>query len=578
MHYDFDRDAGHQQGDYPPVDARLAARRISPKTAAVFQIKPGSGGWTYPAELGGNQLRWKNYDSTSEKKYLWINGKTSDVSLYHGPDLEEAIQRACGACWFVSGEPDVWAMHSAGIPHVFSGFSENHVIDNLAEIMTQLGVKNLYIAPDRDDAGERWARLIAARMQNSGIELDVRRIPDSFGLKADIGRAWQQYERDDWPFERWLLGLERIQVVPAKEERKLSLSLEIKDQSSIPAEYRLAIAEALDVSGFREDGFSLQNISCPFHDDAKPSAKLHREVGLYCYAEGKVYLWTEVGEKIGVGSLKDYYAQLSVPPSTPQLSTEARESLIRRQMTSTARLLDVLYAAGVQPGEILSFHDMVSQGEKYGFTYDQVYRAVISKDGDDLDDWNNLPFKPGVFLLKQVPPEISAKNTRRGRKKKYFLLPSPEEVDEALRLTNHIKHYDPLSEDGLKDNFFYKAEVHSSLFHRKPGSYTRKLLGDRLNKAPGTQRRYEEATGVKVTPQYTREVILPEELSALPDYRKGRFKNEYLENEAGQKFPPTLRGAMKALQTGQIIYLVKQTANHYAPADTPFLTSESDGG
>jgi len=572
MFDDFDCNADCQQGNYPPVDERLAARRISPKTAGIFQIKPDSGGWSYPAELGGNQFRWKNYDSSSDKKYLWLNGKTSNVSLYHGPNLIEAINRAFGACWYVSGEADVWAMHSAGIPHVMSEFTENRVIDNLAEILAQLGVKTLYIAPDRDDAGDRWARLIAARLLDTGIELDARRIPNSLGLKADVGRAWQQYERDGWPFERWLLGLERIQVEPEKEERKTSPKLDINDQNAIPAEYRKAIAEALGVNGFGEDGFSLQNVSCPFHHDERPSASLHKESGLYCFKHGQHYLWTQVGEKIGLGSLKDFYAQKAVPPSTPQLSTEAREALIRHGMTNTARLLDILYTVGVCPGEILSYKDMISEGQKYGLTYNQVYGAVVFKKPEDVDDWNYLSFNRGVFLLKQVPPEISTKNKRRGRKEKYFLIPSPEEVDAVMSQNNRFRHYDPISEDGLRKDSQYKAEVHVALFIRKPGCYTRKLLGDRLAKTAGTQRRYEKATGVRVTPQFTKEIMTLEDLDTLPDHRKGRYRNQYLENKGGQKYPPTLYGAYKALQTGQVIYLVKQTANHYSvPAAEPCL-------
>ena len=97
---------------------RLVERRINQETIAIFDIQPFDNGWKYPIPGGG--YRWKNAESQAEPKYRWLDGKPETANFYHAQDIGSAIYNAGGACWFVSGEADVWAMQSAGIAHVIS--------------------------------------------------------------------------------------------------------------------------------------------------------------------------------------------------------------------------------------------------------------------------------------------------------------------------------------------------------------------------------------------------------------------------------------------------------------------------
>ena len=103
---------------------RLIERKLTAETIAHFQIMPNGNGWQYPAAHG---TRWKNCNSNADPKYSWIGGKPWKAEFYHGPDLTQSITAAAGACWLVSGEPDVWALRSAGINHALSGFTEASV-------------------------------------------------------------------------------------------------------------------------------------------------------------------------------------------------------------------------------------------------------------------------------------------------------------------------------------------------------------------------------------------------------------------------------------------------------------------
>ena len=109
---------------------RLYERRLSAEVIATFQIEPHSNGWQYPASGG---VRWKNANSQAHPKYKWPNGKPENAEFYHAPDLIQSISNSRGALWYVSGEPDVWAMRAAGINHAMSGFTEASVSSKLSD-------------------------------------------------------------------------------------------------------------------------------------------------------------------------------------------------------------------------------------------------------------------------------------------------------------------------------------------------------------------------------------------------------------------------------------------------------------
>jgi hypothetical protein len=538
----------------------LENRRISPRTILSFQLTPDeiSTGILYPVP-NSNHLRWKNFDSQAKPKYQWRWEKPAAAKYYHAPDLSDSIQTNAGACWLVSGEADVWALHSAGIEHVLSaGYSESSVPLDLVTDLQYFGVTTLYLAPDRDDTGERWARKVAARLMGSGIELDVRRLPDALGVKADVGRAWQQYIREGWPFERWLLGLPRIDVEPDP-----ATTPQVTRQGDIPLEYRQLVAEALGVKRFGEKGYS-QELHCPFHMDDEPSAYLHEMFGLYCFACGQWFTWTKTGGQIGVGTLREYMAaHQTVHDGLPiQLWTEVREVLISHRLTTFSRCLDAIYMVGVQPGSIVTLESLVSSCSEYGFTASFIRRA-LKLGGDKREEQHpiSLQLRPLLSSLQQEDGDNFVKKSGRGRPPQEYRIPSPEEIGSTLKITATHRHYDPITLEGLRNDRRYRAEVMSARPSRRPGCYSRRELSEPLGLTPRTARRYDELAGLEVTPRFEETPLTTTDLMFLPTKRENFYT--WLKTESGKTFTPTQDGGARALKTGETVYLVKRLTNHY---------------
>ena len=506
---------------------RLYERRLSAEVIATFEIEPHANGWQYPAAGG---VRWKNANSQAQPKYKWIGGKPASAEFYHAPDLIQSISNSSGALWIVSGEPDVWAMHSAGISHTMSGFTEASVSSSLRDVLYSLGVLIVYIAPDLDPTGQQWARKIATALNGSGIELDCRALPAALGSKADLGKAWQQYELRI-PFERWLTGLTRFEpelIVTPKEAR---IEATGETLHNVPDDYRLAIIEKLGVLKFGSDGWSSltihkgkkggkkYNVLCPFHNDTHPSASVHKEIGLKCFSGcgGRVYLWHEIGERLGLGSIADWYRTHADIAQTvaPELTCELREALVKAGKTSAARAIEALYSIGFMPGDTF---EIAEAGKKLmdlvsAKTLRDVINSYKSADG------SFSLFFPTLLTLQQSTIEKTVKNSakrREGRPSKSLIMPSPSEIADNLGVRIG-SHYAKMPAEALKDRKIYRAEVIAALPRRKPGQYARKMLGELIGVTARTAQGYDELNKLKVTQIFNRQLLTAEDIAELPE-------------------------------------------------------------
>ena len=501
---------------------RLYERRLSAEVLQLFSIQPHGSGWQYPAAGG---VRWKNANSKAQPKYAWIGGKPESAEFYHAPDLVQSIQSSSGALWIASGEPDVWALRSAGINHALSGFTEASVRDSLRELLYSLGVLIVYIAPDLDPAGQLWARKIATALNGSGIELDCRALPEALGSKADLGRAWQQYELRI-PFERWLTGLPRFEpelIVTPKEAR---IEATGETLENVPDDYRLAIIERLGVLSFGSDGWSNKtvykgkkgkgkaSVLCPFHNDSHPSASVHKSIGLKCFSAcgGRVYLWHEIGEQIGLGSIGDWYkAHADIAQVRTELTCELREALVKAGKTSAARMLDAMYSIGYQAGDTFVIAEAGKQ--LMNLVSAKTLRDVINS--DKSSDGSFRLFCPTLLSLQQSTIDKTGKNLG-GRPSKSLIMPSPSQVAEALGVRIG-SHYATMPAEALRDRKRYRAEVIAAQPRRKAGQYGRKYLADRIGVTPRTAQRYDELNNLKVTQMFNRQLLTAEDIAELPE-------------------------------------------------------------
>lgn len=559
---------------------KLYERRISPEVISTFQIEPNRQGWQYPTPFGG--LRWKNANSKADVKYAWLGNPDKD-GLYHAGDLQQAIDAAGGACWYASGEPDVWALRAAGIHHAFSSYSENAIPPMLVGWLYMFGVETLYIAPDKDKTGARWADKLATTLQDTGIDLVVRALPDDLGDSGDIGKAWQAYTKRQ-PFERYLLSLptHAVTVQPPQIQTVVYTS----DMGEVSAESKALICDRLGVTGWKSNGWARNLVSCPdkvhhTHGDKNPSMSIGKH-GAKCLTSGNFYLWRDLAELLGLGKVTietAYTSTLTAPVITAAgLSVEAQTEFISMGASSLARLLCVLFEQGRMGTDIVTKDaQAVCKGI---LSAHAVRRGLLQAEGRDLDktgtakmkskrENGRIPFFGTLYHLFFSPNDVTKHKKKVGhRQSKLYHIPAPKEISEALGIQD--KTYQVIAAGKVKSAPKYKAEIMAVMPRRKAGQYARKQLAQGLCH-PNTTRSYAKLAGLKTTPVIKREDVTAERLESLKIELPKKLPNrpkiyKFFEvTPGGKQYQHTQAGlheALKAARDGVIFECIRE-ANHY---------------
>lgn len=530
---------------------RLAERRITPEVISTFDIQTRGDGWTYPTPRGA--LRFKHADPDAAAKYAWMGDKRD--TLLYAFDLQDAIQLSGGDVWLTT-EFDFFAMRSAGIFHVIAQLQgEGSVPDELAAMLQSLGALACHVAPDRDEAGQRWAQLVADKLTPAGIEVYARELPFPHTEKhgGDIGLLWQQYSQAR-PFERYLLSLPVTQLKPSA-----PAIAKPRADYEISGDRKADIARALGVFEFGNDGYS-KPIKCPFHDDHTPSAGLHKEFGLHCFTEGKWYRWKDLSEILGL----EWQTTTAAPVYHLTLGREVAQALVRLGASALANTLNACYAAGWQPGQRFTIKDLTALVPQWrarkafsqmaGEGLDLRKQNARGKRGKRIENmyWELTPLfftsKEALILNKYYP----------GQPAKRAKLPSPAELERALNVK--ATDYEPIAHrDNLAD---WRAEVYARPIDADPGSWPRQELCKPLGISTTTAQAYDRRAGVTVMHKTTPRQALEND-AALPD--TPILKAAWLETEDGRRFSATKAGYARACQhaKGGRVFMVKQLANEY---------------
>lgn len=558
-------------------DANLAARQITQDTVDVFKIRTVPGGVAYPVpDCPPSYQRYKNFEKSKiNGKYAWGKlGKPTNALYYHAPNLLPAIRSAGSRAWLVSGEADVWAMYSAGIRNVFScGFTERNVVAGLPGRLKTWGVKKLYLAPDCDTVGMEWAAEIQAVLLAAGspVEVIILALPAEIGSRYDVGRAWAEFNGPVNGFAHWLLALPPLEVVPAEETPQCNAPrLRPLDKvNPALARYRGRIAVALGVEEFAENGFSVKAVYCPFHDDQNPSASVHEAKGLYCHAEKRWYGWKRTLRQLGIGSKPKVYPLPVIPPipPLPTLTYEIRQAMCQLDCTLTARLLDTLFANGVQAGTDLPIAEISKLAKSTKMSLNTVYRACepIQTEMGTM-----------IFLQKRLVSSNSLQPTggnnennsgkRRGRPSVYFRIPTLDELETTLRIEHTTRCYTSMTAAGVTSNRLYRAQVYSEMPRRHPGTYSRIFLAKGVGVSCSTAREYDQLAGLRVIEQQDRVEITTQNVDSLPEEPEKDF-GVWLETGTGARYPQKRKLAKSLLKDGQSVELVRQMANWYGPGN-----------
>jgi hypothetical protein len=300
----------------------LADRGLSRSTIDHFHIAPRGQGWVYPIHPLLDEKRWKAFNSQATPKYLWLPRKSDRVRFYDvDRKLRRRISKGDGVLWLACGEADVWALWEGGMRNatcLFDG-EARHIPEWFVPELEQLGVKAVHLAPDRDEAGTRFALHIGAALQATSICVHVHRLPFRMGSGGDIGRLLVRRGRSVLKSMLEHLPEVPIEVPPTSKETatevywQLPLPKVLPDYRALYDHWCIDIVETTaqrvwNFSPPNRKGFS-KGFRCPFHDDHHPSASWNYHThGVHCFACGH-HGTREVADLLSVLSWQDFKAE-----------------------------------------------------------------------------------------------------------------------------------------------------------------------------------------------------------------------------------------------------------------------------
>ena len=324
------------------VKSQLENRGLK-TVAEQSQWKPFSHyGWEglrFPVfDLSGEVIahRWKNGDSSSNMKYLWIDGKPNNPAAdwYILPGVKDAISRAGGVVYLANGEPALLTYHAAGVPNVISTtLSEISVPQNTVSLLRDLGVTRLLYPVDNDSAGYDSAVKWRDALRESGIDFVAFSWGDDAPPKADANDIWIELDFDRDAFQTHLNTLPQLELpAPPPREKEQTFDSSVFDDT--PAGLMQAILAAAAERGYRGRGEWI-NGQCLFHDDHHDSAGIHTESGVCnCFVCGTHSSW-DVAEQLGIDPKRFYTskkkrkkAQKRAAQLTPQQLAERMASRV----------------------------------------------------------------------------------------------------------------------------------------------------------------------------------------------------------------------------------------------------------
>lgn len=322
-------------------------RGLSSDTLRAFNVRSNGTGWEYDTKCmdGSVATRWKSYYSTRPegdsawKKYKWIPSKPAGARYFYPPreSLKQAVEAAHGALYLVGGDIAMMSVYDAGLKNVTCTFGDSGIDDTLAGDLKAFGVGVLYLLPDRDESGQRWACNVRdALIEDLDITLIVQALPypvePSHG--KDVNDLWLELGCDPVAFRERLVSLPAWRL-PEPEPVFEPVFRFDDGLVDLPPAFLSAVENALgNMGGFNSEGWSRKHVRCPFHDDATPSANWNNKLHiLRCQSQcGKSYLAKDVGDKLGF-RLADYFDRTeSVPVSK---STPAPTASPSKPLTTT---------------------------------------------------------------------------------------------------------------------------------------------------------------------------------------------------------------------------------------------------
>jgi len=321
-------DSAVQSGQtVPSWRALLHARGFSDATLEFFGIQPNRAGWLYPVAPGVAARRWKAFPRHKGAKYRWKPSLPPDLRFYDPRGvLGERIREQGGALILASGEPDVWALHEAGIFNATATLhGEGTVPPWLVDELRRLGVTRVRVWPDRDQTGLSGALKLQAALAGSGIALEVRALPYPLDSKADINQTLLDVGPDAlWATLLACPPLDLPELPPEPTPRPVLPPRNVpSDAASLYEQWCAAVeAEAVrvwQIAPPNAKNLSRKNFSSPYREDRRPSAQWNYTThGFKDYATGEFTNTHAVAALLGFTPWDDYLRACRAAPARPR--------------------------------------------------------------------------------------------------------------------------------------------------------------------------------------------------------------------------------------------------------------------
>jgi hypothetical protein len=256
-----------------------------------------------------------------------------------------------------------------------------------------------------------------------------------------------------------------------------------------------------------------------------------------------------------------------------RLGNPVREALLGRGLDACARVLDGLFLAGSQPGDILTEREMCERVAALGIGRRSVMNALNAalSDGAPVFAQPLCTPRSAAGAAAQTGEQINSCEMSRGAKRvktpgrppRSYVLPSSEALAARLGV-KHLKG-DPLRPSDLSSAAAYRRALHRTLLGRRPGQYPRRWLAGRLGVSEWTLRRYEQDAGIQARPMFAMQPLRAQKVEALlNDDVSDQGWGVFLEDDMGRRYPPLRSVALKLIGKGVTPRLMRQEPNYYS--------------
>lgn len=265
---------------------------------------------------GGAAMRHKFIDGQKPKN-KWHGQTDQSTFRYYSPGgLGRAIKDCGGVLYWLSGEPDVWTLYEAmNISCSTCVFGERSIPETVVADMQALGVRVVRMYPDLDKHGMEAAYKLSQALKDSGVALEIYRLPGEVGSKRDLNQLWQDVQFDAQEFKH-VFTLETLPM-PADELAMYAPAPSGPTQSTLDfdrlyREWIDAVIAGLGPHHTREGRIVRWHCPLPNHNDQHPSFRVADGSPpmpmCTCGIQDKepTEAWDDVAQALGMDTWQEY--------------------------------------------------------------------------------------------------------------------------------------------------------------------------------------------------------------------------------------------------------------------------------